>query len=63
MDQAQSHGISLDDFILNQMTQSILSQSNIENILQAKNNLKLIRAADANYMNQTVFDKFAKSWM
>jgi hypothetical protein len=24
--------------------------------------MKLIRAADANYMNQTVFNKFGKTW-
>ena len=52
----------IEDLILNHINDSIISPSNISQILQAKNSLKLIRAADANYMNQTVFNKFAKTW-
>ena len=52
----------IEDLILSHINDSIVSPSNISQILQAKNSNKLIRAADANYMNQTVFNKFAKSW-
>lgn len=52
----------IEELILSHITDSIVSPSNIQSILNAKNSLKLIRAADANYMNQTVYDKFAKTW-
>jgi hypothetical protein len=34
----------------------------ISTILKNKNQIKLIRAADANYMNQAMFNKYAQSW-
>jgi len=34
----------------------------ISTILNNKNQIKLIRAADANYMNQAMFNKFGQSW-
>ena len=52
----------IEELILSHISDSIVSPSNIQSILAAKNSLKLIRAADANYMNQTVYDKFAKTW-
>lgn len=30
--------------------------------MKSKNSLKLIRACDANYMNQAVYNKFARTW-
>ena len=41
----------IEELILSHISDSIVSPSNIQSILQAKNSLKLIRAADANYMN------------
>ena len=34
----------------------------ISTILNNKNQVKLIRAADANYMNQAMFNKYGQSW-
>jgi len=48
--------------ILSHIMQSIMSQENIQIILNSKNSIKLIKAADADYMNQAVYDKFAKTW-
>ena len=55
--------LTADDFNLSQIIKNTLHESSIENILQVKKFRQLIRAADANYMNQTVFDKFGRIWM
>ena len=47
--------------ILQHITKSIVSKENIQNILDSKNQYKIIKAIDANYMNQTVFNKYAKT--
>jgi hypothetical protein len=52
----------IEDLILSHINDSIVSANNIANILQAKNSQKLIRAADADYMNKSVYNKFAKTW-
>ena len=44
------------------MSRSIVSRENIQNILDSKNSHKLIKAIDASYMNDMVFNKFARTF-
>lgn len=48
--------------ILDHINKSIVSKENIQNILDTKNHYKLIKAVDANYMQQAVFNKYAKTF-
>jgi hypothetical protein len=45
-----------------QMQSSPTQNDFISTILNNKNQMKLIRAADANYMNQAMFNKYGQSW-
>jgi hypothetical protein len=51
----------LEQLILEHVSRSIMSRENIQNILDSRNRIKLIKALDADYMNETLYKKFAQS--